>query len=84
MAIKTNRRRPDTKIGRKVVPARWITTSEEVLIALDSVQLALEAASKQLFRCTFYATSLAVQRIAAEIPVLKKLARQTKFRVLAL
>ena len=75
MAIRTNRRRPEERVGRKVVPQKWITTPEEVKMTLDLVQLSLEAAAAQLHRCGYLLTSREVSGLAALIPALKTLAR---------
>jgi hypothetical protein len=77
MVLKMGQRRPEKRVGRKVIPPMWITTPEEVKVTLDLVQLSLEAAASQLHRCGYHATSRAVSGIAATIPALKKLARPT-------
>ena len=77
MAKTENKRVPERKIGRKVVPTKWITSPEEVNVTLDVVHLALEAAAAQLFRCGYYGTSEAVKGIARQIPGLKKLTPPT-------
>jgi hypothetical protein len=75
MARTQNKRAPEKRVGRKVVPPKWITAPEEVQMTLDLVQLSLEASAAQLFRCGHYGTSEAVKGIARQIPDLKKLAR---------
>lgn len=75
MAIRTNRRRPEQKVGRKVVPPMWISDPQEIKITLDIVQLSLEAAAAQLHRCGYLLTSREVSGLAALIPALKTLAR---------